>query len=70
MEVKKKLKEPTSFLLRRFTQKVRESGILIQVKKNRFHTKEQSRLQRRKGALERIAKRKIKIRLKKLGKIK
>ena len=68
MEVKRKPKEPTSFLLRRFTQKVRESGILIQAKKKRFHGKKQSRLQRRKDALERVAKRKIKIRLKKMGK--
>ncbi|MDP2934479.1 MAG: 30S ribosomal protein S21 [bacterium] len=70
MEVKRKPRESTSFLLRRFTQKVRESGILVQAKKNRFHIKKQSRLQRRKGALERVAKRKIKVRLKKLGKIK
>jgi len=68
MEVKRKPKEPTSFLLRRFTQKVRESGILVQAKKKQFHSKSQSRLQRRKGALERVAKRRVKVRLKKLGK--
>lgn len=68
MEVRRKPKEPTSFLLRRFTQKVRESGILVQAKKNQFHAKNQSRLQRRKGALERVIKRRAKIRLKKLGK--
>jgi|GEM_PF-1307437 len=68
MEVKRKLKEPTSFLLRRFTQKVRESGILVQAKKTQHHSKKQSKLQRRKGALERVAKRKAKMRLKKMGK--
>jgi hypothetical protein len=68
MEVRRKPKEPTSFLLRRFTQKVRESGILVQAKKNQFRAKNQSRLQRRKGALERVTKRRAKIRLKKLGK--
>lgn len=68
MEVRRKPKEPTSFLLRRFTQKVRESGILIQAKKSQFFSKKQSRLQRRKGALERVAKRKAKLRLKKMGK--
>jgi len=68
MEVRRKPKEPTSFLLRRFTQKVRESGILVQAKKNQFRAKNQSRLQRRKGALERVIKRRAKIRLKKLGK--
>jgi len=68
MEVRRKPKEPTSFLLRRFTQKVRESGILVQAKKRQFRVKKQSRLQRRKGALERVIKRRIKVRLKKLGK--
>jgi hypothetical protein len=68
MEVRRKPKEPTSFLLRRFTQKVRESGILVQAKKNQFRAKNQSRLQRRKGALERVAKRRAKVRLKKMGK--
>ena len=69
MEIKRKAKEPTSFLLRRFTQKVRESGILVQAKRSQFHAKKQSKLQRRKSALERVAKRKVKARLKKLGKI-
>lgn len=68
MEVKRKAKEPTSFLLRRFTQKVRESGILLEAKKSQFHSKKQSKLQRRKGALERVIKRRAKIRLKKMGK--
>jgi len=69
MEVKRKPKEPTSFLLRRFTQKVRESGILIEAKKKQHYNKKQSRGQRRKEALEREVKRKQKTRLKKLGRI-
>jgi len=69
MEVKKKPKEPTSFLLRRFTQRVRESGILIEAKKSQFYEKKISKGQRRKNALEREGKRKQKIRLKKLGRI-
>jgi len=69
MEVKKKPKEPTSFLLRRFTQKVRESGILVEAKKSQFYRKKPSRGQRRKSALEREAKRRQRIRLKKLGRI-
>jgi len=69
MEVRRRPKEPTSFLLRRFTQKVRESGILVEAKKSQFFEKKQSKGQRRKGALEREIKRKEKTRLKKLGRI-
>jgi ribosomal protein S21 len=69
MEVKRRPKEPTSFLLRRFTQKIRESGILVEAKKSQFFEKKQSKGQRRKGALERETKRKEKTRLKKLGRI-
>jgi len=69
MEVRRKPKEPTSFLLRRFTQKVRESGILIEAKKSQFFEKKQSKGQRRKSALEREGKRKTKMKLKKLGKL-
>jgi ribosomal protein S21 len=69
MEVKRKPKEPTSFLLRRFTQKVRESGILVEAKKSQFFEKKPSRGQRRKSALEREKKRRVKVRLKKMGKL-
>lgn len=69
MEIKKKPKEPTSFLLRRFTQKVRESGILVEAKKSQFYERKPSRGQRRKNALERETKRRQRIRLKKLGRI-
>jgi len=69
MEIKRKPKETTSLLLRRFTQRVRESGILIEAKKHQFRDKKPSRSQRRKSALEREAKRREIIRLKKMGKI-
>ncbi|PJE57703.1 MAG: hypothetical protein COU82_00490 [Candidatus Portnoybacteria bacterium CG10_big_fil_rev_8_21_14_0_10_38_18] len=69
MEVKRKPKEPTSFLLRRFTQKVRESGILVEAKKSQFYKRKPSKGQRRKSALEREKKRKEKTRLKKLGRL-
>ena len=55
--------------MRRFTQKVRESGILIEAKKSQFFEKKQSKGQRRKSALEREGKRKTKMKLKKLGKL-
>jgi len=69
MQVTKKTRENVSSLMRRFTQKVRESGILMKVKKSQFRTKEPSRTTRRKNALERVQIRKEKMRLKKFGKI-
>ena len=69
MEVTKKPRENVSSLMRRFSQKVRESGILMEAKKSQFRGKAPSRLIRRKNALERVAKRKEKMRLKKFGKI-
>ena len=68
MEVVKKPKENVSSLMRRFTQKVRESGILMKAKKSQFREKAPSRISRRKGALERVKIRKEKNKLRKFGK--
>jgi len=68
VEVNKKPRETTSALLRRFTQKVRESKILVNAKKSRFKEKGMSRNVRRTEALERERRRKEKAKLKKLGK--
>lgn len=69
MEVKRKPKESISLLIRRFTQRVRESGILIDAKKGKFQQKKQSRAERRKSAVIRERKRKERQRLKKLGRL-
>lgn len=69
MQVTKKPRENVSSLMRRFTQKVRESGILMQAKKGQFCQKDPSRITRRKNALARVAKRKEKMKLRKFGKI-
>lgn len=69
MEVKRKPRENISMMVRRFTQKVRESGILVGAKKARFYRKKQSRTERRKSALEREKKRKERKRLRKMGKL-
>jgi len=69
MEIKRKPKENIAMLLRRFTQKVRESGILVEAKKAQFHRKKPSRGQRRKSALEREKRRRERIKLKKLGRL-
>jgi len=67
MEVKRRPKETVSMMMRRFSQKVRESGILRDAKKSRFKEKEPSKNIRRKEAIERTKRRKEKMRLKKMG---
>ena len=69
VQVSKKPRETTSSLLRRFSQKVRKSNVLIDAKTSRFQKKKKSRNVRRTEALERDKKRKEKQLLKKLGKI-
>ena len=69
VEIKRKPRENISMMLRRFTQKVRESGILINAKKSMFQESKKSRTERRKIALEREKRRKERQKLKKLGKL-
>ncbi|HNU96642.1 MAG TPA: hypothetical protein PKL86_00090 [Candidatus Portnoybacteria bacterium] len=68
MEVVKKPKENVSSLIRRFSQKVRESGVLVKAKKSQFREKKLSKINRRKNALERVKMRKEKNKLRKFGK--
>lgn len=56
-------------MIRRFSQRVRESGVLISAKKGMFQEKKLSRGERRKMAVEREKRRKEKRRLKKMGRI-
>ena len=67
VDVKKKPRESSSSLIRRFTQRVRESNVLVNAKSSRFQEKKKSRGVRRTEALEREKRRKEKLRLKKLG---
>jgi len=69
MKIKRKPKESSSMLMRRFSQKIRESGILIDAKKAQFQEKKKSRNIRKQDALRREKKRKEKQRLRKFGKI-
>lgn len=69
MEVKRKPRENISMMLRRFTRRVRESGILVDAKKARFQQPKKSRGERRKMALERNRRRKERQRLRKLGRL-
>ncbi|PIZ69885.1 MAG: hypothetical protein COY10_00640 [Candidatus Portnoybacteria bacterium CG_4_10_14_0_2_um_filter_43_36] len=53
IEVKRKEGETTRSLLRRFTRRIQQSGILIRARKSRFLEKEKSRRERRESALRR-----------------
>jgi len=67
IEVKKKPGETTRALLRRFSRRVQQSGILIQARKIRFREKEPNKKERRASALYRLKVAKEKEKLRKLG---
>ena len=69
MEVRKKEGEATTSLMYRFNKKVRQSGILKEVKGRRFKKREENKTRRKKSALYKSAKQEEVKRLKKLGKI-
>lgn len=53
IEVKRKERENTRSLLRRFTRRIQQSGILVRARKARFWEKDQSKTERRQSALRR-----------------
>lgn len=67
MELKRREGESTGSFLHRFTKKIRQSGILIEVKKRRFRGRRASKQKKRLSALYRYDKRKQVERAKKLG---
>lgn len=68
IEVKKASNESNMTLIRRFSRRVQESGIIQTVKGNRYHDREPSKLDRKTSALKRINRYKEIEKLKKLGK--
>ena len=54
IEVKKKIGETTRSLLRRFSRRIQQSGVLIRARKSRFREKERSKAERRNSALRRV----------------
>jgi len=67
IEVKKQSGETTRGLLRRFSRRIQQSGILIQVRKERFYEKDKNRGERRKSAVRRVKIGKEKEKLRKMG---
>ena len=70
VEVRKKIRESTSGMLRRFSRKVQLSGILLSARKARFQKRKRSKNLRRKDALRREKIRKERERMEKLGLLK
>ena len=68
IEVKKKDRETSESLIRRFSRRVQQSGVLFSARKGRFYTKPKSRRQARESAQYRAKVKKEVDKLKKIGK--
>ena len=67
IEVKKRERENSRSLLRRFTRRIQQSGVLIRARKARFHEKGKTKRERRLSALRRQKITAEKEKLRKLG---
>ena len=70
IEVRKNANENNNSLLRRFSRRIQESGIVRKVKNARYHLRKESKLKVKKSALKRMGRRKEIEKLRKLGKMK
>lgn len=68
LEIRKKERETSQSLVRRFTKSVQQSGILVRARKTRFRVRKKSDDMQKKAALRRIKMKKEYEILKKLGK--
>jgi len=68
IEVKKNGNENNMNLVRRFTRKVQESGIIQKVKSKRYNKRAESKVKTKLAALKKITRKKEQERLLKLGK--
>ena len=70
IEVRKNPNENNGSILRRFSRRIQESGIIRKVKAARYNVRKESKLKIKKSALKRISRRKEIEQLRKLGKMK
>ena len=68
IEVRKKDKETTESLMRRFSRRIQQSGVLVRARRTRFRNDEKSKTEKRQEALYKVKIRKEINTLKKLGK--
>lgn len=69
IEARKQNRETSQSLIRRFSRKIQQSGILLRARRARFRKRLKSRQMKKKAALRREETRKEYERLKKLGKV-
>lgn len=67
VEVKRKPGESTESLVRRFTRRIRQSQVLIQIKETKFHRPPESKRLKKENALRRKKIREKKEYLRKIG---
>ena len=68
IEVRKKDRETSESLIRRFSRRVQQSGVLVRARRVRFRAEDKSKRQVREGAMYKAQVKKLVGRLKKLGK--
>jgi len=69
IEIKKNPNENNASVLRRFSRRIQESGIIRKVKSARYNIRKESKLKVKKSALKRMTRRKEIEKLRKLGKM-
>lgn len=69
IELRKKDKETSANLLRRFTKKVRQSGVLMKARKNMFRVKPKNKRKIKESALRRNKLKELRAEMSKLGEI-
>jgi len=69
LEIKKQGRETSQSLIRRFTKRVQQSGLLLRARKIRFRERRKSEQMKKRAALRREELKKEYEKLKKLGKI-
>lgn len=70
VEVKRRERETTGAMLRRFTRRVQQSGVLLNARKKRFHKGKLTKRVVHDSALRRLGIKKERAKLEKLGKLK
>lgn len=70
LEVTKEERENSQSLVRRFTQKVKQSGILLRARNTRFFKRQKSQQMKKRSAIRREQQKEKYQRLKKLGQFK
>lgn len=68
IEVTKKDRESSESLIRRFSRRIQQSGVLVRARKIRFRAEEKSKRELREGAMYKMKVRKVVSKLKKMGK--